>query len=411
MKALLVYFFTFIILGLIGFFIYGIFWTYKLNARQASMGSTLSKNFEVVLPMQRDSNGYFCISGEINGRHKDFILDTKATSMARMESLKEFEARYWSSYPIPVKNVYGQQERLPLYEFDSLCINGNKLYKPLFKGISKSNALHYLLYKDIIGKDILQHFIWKFSLDDAKITLFSNKDITTLVSESEGFVKIENGLKNNVPLKSEEFEFQEKFCFDTGFQGCISIDKDLFERLKGKLIYEKYLNERIRGRIDTAFVFNDVELNLEGIHIPNCVLCYYPLVNRNLIGVRFIEKLNFILGYQIQDDSSIYKEDLFVQLRKNANANKTLSMCPDIGFDINVLEDDIFVTLLKTGGKASEAGLRIGDRVIEIDDINIDVNSVISGEVTSYLYTRQKIKIKVIRMGEFLTFDIDAMKM
>lgn len=323
MKALFISLFIIVLLGIAVYFVYGIFCIYRLNAKQKAMGTDLPDHFKEPFLMQRDLNGYFCIDGRLEGSTCDnFILDTKATRMSRIEKLEDVGANYWESYPMPVKNVYGQQEKLPLYEIPGLVVHNRELCKPLFKGIRKTNALYELLYKDVLGKDVLKNFSWKFSLDDGLVTLFSNKDSEMLKSESPGFVKINDGLKRDISLDFPITNCHGKFGLDLGCQGCINIDEELFDKLKLKSPYEKYLNERIEGRIDTAFVFNDIDIKFADMLISNCTLCYYPLVNRSLIGVRLIERLNFILGYHFMDNSSVLKEDLYVQKRRSYDIKK-----------------------------------------------------------------------------------------
>lgn len=409
MKKLFISVFVIALICIAIYFGYSVFWIYQLHAKQNTMGTNLPDHFKEIFSIKRDSNGYFCINGQLKNETDDsFIIDTKATSMARIEKLEKISANYWGSYPMPIKNVYGQQERLPLYEIQNLVVHNKKLYGPLFKGIKETNALYELLYKDVLGKDVLKNFSWKFSLDDGLVTLFSNKDGDMLKSESVGFMKIPNGLNRNIPLDILCMNYREKFEFDLGYQGCLSIEKDLFEELKLKLPCEKYLNERVKGRIDTAFVFNNIDIMIASITIPNCTLCYYPLVNRNLIGVRFSEKLNFILGYQFTVISSVLNEDLYIQKRKNKDMGKGWIVCPNIGFDLNILNGDVYLTMLKIGGKAEKVGLRIGDKILDIDSgaVKLDKNTVMSGITTSYLYKKQQIAVEVERSGKRTTFHI-----
>lgn len=406
-KMFILYIFILLILAFILFFIYCVNWTYKVNKWQNSIGVELPKKFKRTMQIQRDANGYFCINSQVDGIEKSFILDTKATSMSRIENLRAMKADYWGTYPIPVKNLYGQQERLPLYKLGKLAIC-NDLFcnSPLFKGISDSNVLYSILYKDVLGKDILRHFVWKFSIDDNNLTLLSNVDTLTLKDETKNYTKIEEGLNSGVPLQFTSINYQCNFDFDLGFQGCISINKKIFELLRENNVFcEKYINQRVIGRVDTAYVFEHVNLKIMDLNISNCTLCYYPLIDRNLLGVRFIERFNFILGYQKKNDTS-WQEDLYIQPRNLISGDDEFIFCPKIGFDVNVLGKEVFVTLLRIDKGGNK--LKVGDKVVEINngEVSINTDSVASGNVTSYLQYQEKIRMKIERNGEILSIDI-----
>lgn len=166
-KKLIIFLALFPVLAVVIFFVYGVVWTMKLYDRFDALGDNLPDKFRIELPLERDSTGYFCITAKINHlQEQSFILDTKAMSMFKMEDLKELGANFWDNSPLRTHNLYGQTEKLPFYELQSISIDSLIINKPLFKGISKTNAMYDLLYKGVIGKDIIQHFVWKFSFDE-----------------------------------------------------------------------------------------------------------------------------------------------------------------------------------------------------------------------------------------------------
>lgn len=390
-------------LAAVAYFGYGVYWTYKLGVRQNTVGDNLPDRFRIEHPLQRDPNGYFLVTGKMNDREGVFILDTKATSMARTEVLNELDARHWGTYPVPVRNSYGQQEKLPLYELDSIAIGGQMLPAPLFKGISATNALHDLLYREMIGRDILKFFTWKFSLDEGKIILFSNKDTVLLKAEAQGFRRIKNGLRSApISLGFPDTAYTGNFDFDLGYQGEISIDEDLFHLLQAGIVPKKYLNARTADRTDTTYVFNDVTIKWDTITIAHSTLCYYPLVNRNLIGAKFMSRFNFILSYR-------RTEDLYIQLRKDFPDRAIRPIYPDLGLDIDQLGGEPLVTFVEIGGKAEKAGVKIKDKVVEIDGgaIGLYPEKVISGETSAYLSGRQSVCLKVERDGKILKIAIN----
>lgn len=408
MKICIISISTILILGFI-YFIYAISWIYKLKVKQEELGNNISDTFYIELPLLRDPNGYFCLISSLNNLPEEsFILDTKATSLARAETLQEIESQYWGSYPVFVKNTYGQMEKSPLYELNSLTIGKEIFQKPLFKGISKTNAIHNLLYKKVIGKDILQHFIWKFSLDENKLTLFSNKNNHQIQLETQGFHLIKDGLiDNKIILNSPLLSDNYRFSFDLGYQGEISIDKKIFQLLKDKSPCIKYLNARTSERIDTTYVFPGITIEWDGFQIPDCELRYYPLTNRNLIGVRFIEQFNFILGYQKPKEGP-RSSNLYIQPRKINLIGTNNCSRSNFGFEIGLLNGTLQVTSIEIGGKAEQTGLKVKDRVIDIDQnsIHLDEEYVLSGQINNYLCNKSSILIKVKRDNKIIEYKI-----
>lgn len=229
-----------IVIGFVGglsYFIYGVAQMYKINTWQNAIGKELPSKFKEILPLKRSSKGWFYITGKVGMHKRDFILDTQARSMARIENLLSLHANHWGTYPRAVKNLYGQQEKYALYTLDNVGIGDSLLlYKPLFSGITQTNALYGLLDKDLLGKDVLQHFVWKFSLDYDELTLFSNSDANMLREEACNYTKIENGLEEGIPLLFESVKELYKYHFDLGYEGYISINKELYEKLKKNIL-------------------------------------------------------------------------------------------------------------------------------------------------------------------------------
>jgi len=405
-RKLLILFALLPVLAGIIFFVNTIIWIMQLETKFNALGDNLPDKFRIDLPLERDSTGYFCITAKANDLHEhSFILDTKATSMFRMEVLEALEAQYWDKYPVKVKNYYGQKENLPLYELNSISIASFVINRPLFKGISKTNALYDLLYKGLIGKDILRHFIWKFSLDEEKLVLFSNKDQELFQSETEGYTLIKNGLKDNkVYLTFPVLPDSIGFSFDLGYQGEICIDKKLFKKLYGKYPCQKHLNARTIDNTDTTYTFNGLEIEWCGIKITDAEIYYYPLTNRNLIGVEFAERFNFILGYQKKE--TLQSADLLIQPRNNYMSIKSNTNNQNFGFRIGILDGKLLITSITIGGLAESEGIKIKDSVIEIDDGAVVLNeqSVRSGFISNYMTEKDSITLKIERKGQLLEY-------
>lgn len=72
------------------------------------------------------------------------------------------------------------------------------------------------------------------------------------------------------------------------------------------------------------------------------------------------------------------------------------------------MDDKLLVTLLKIGGKADKAGLKIGDKVLDINDhdVMLDSETVFTGNLFTYLEKQKQVLIKVKRNDKVLEFII-----
>jgi hypothetical protein len=236
------------------------------------VGEYLPDTFRVELPLDIDHEGYFCVTSQIN--HQDdmnFIIDTKAYCLAKEDELIALNANYWGRFPLATTNAIGQKSKLPLYSFNSFNIGSLSFKEPFFKGIPPDNYIYNIMYKKIVGVNVLNNLFWKFSIDDGQMILFSKKDTGLLRKEVTGFYKIENGLRNHkIRLSFLQNQRQDKFIFDLGFRGEIEINKKSFNRLSKQLPHRKFLITQTSTQNDTAYVFDGVDVLWNGILIPDC---------------------------------------------------------------------------------------------------------------------------------------------
>ena len=390
-------------------FIYPMVWLAKLNVRQLNLGESIPEKCRIERELIVDDNGYFCIDVLFNNKDKrQLIIDTQATCLARIDTLERLGARYWDDYPVNVRNLYGQKEKLPLYELESISIDQLSLQKPLMKGFSENNAIYQLLYKEVLGKDILQHLVWKFDLDDDKLILFSNKNESLLNSEVQDYQLIEGGLAGKaISLSFPAITTDAYFTLDLGYQGEISIDDKLYKELSKNNTPLKCLNLNTDDTIDTTYVFQNIDVSWKNIPVKNCNLYYYPERSLNQIGAPFMKHFNFILAYLNVNHKR--KKDLYIKDRcTNQDINLNLSFLAS-GFGLEYLNDKLTISTIVKGSSAEKTGLKLRDEVIEIDNGAFELTdyTVSSGLVFTYLLQQKSIHLKVQREQEMKNFDIE----
>ena len=374
----------------------------KINLWQNKIGETLPDTFRIELPVIKNQDGYFCVRATVNDNYEaDYFMDTQAASLAKIETIKDLNANFWDNFPVATHNFYGQKEKLPLYYFDSFKIQFLSLEKPLFKGISKSNAMYDLMDNDVIGKDILKQLYWKFSLDSSKMILFSNKDSLILKKETENFVKIENGLigRNN-HISFSEISMLDDFMFDLGYGGEIMVNKKIFAALSNRFSPKIFVSTRSTSvKNDTTYVFDKMNIEWGGIKIPNCQVIYRSVTNRNLIGALLINRFNFVLAYNDKTGDNLY-----LQPRDNFQNFISTPYCSDFGFDIEKSESGFIVKRIEIGGLADKAGVNVMDKIVSIDNGNFDMNN--TKQLDSYLLDKNSVTIEIEKEGKTAVIEI-----
>jgi hypothetical protein len=365
------------------------------------IGCNLPDSFRVVLPVNIDDRGYFCINAKINNEYDmDFIIDTKAINLAREEDIKKIKTNYIGRSPLSTKNMYGQKEKFPLYYFDSFEIHPLKFNNPLFFSISATNHLHSMMYKNILGVNLLKHLQWKFSIDDQQMILFDNNNASLLNEETEGFFKIENGLRdNNIILNYSSETGDDHFTLDLGFLGEISINNESFKKINPYFPYKKILTDRAAS-IDTTYVFEGTEVKINNINVPNCQLIYTTKINRNLIGAKFMHRFNFVLAYSYYKKGTS-SEHLFIQPVKNFNSLTFEPYVNKFGFQIRKAEDGLIISGIEMNSLADSIGLKTGDRIYRIDDKVFD-----NASNNNYISDKDTINIKIIRKDELYEYKL-----
>jgi hypothetical protein len=215
-------------------------------------------------------------------------------------------------------------------------------------------------------------------------------------------------LEKGVPLIFDAVKESYKYHFDLGYEGYISINKELYEKLKKKYPQKEYLVKRNENLVDTTFMLTNVPIRINDLWIPDCKVTYRPGFDTNLLGVGFIERFNFTLGYQKGNKKIVAKEDLYLQLRRTASKFNDFVYCPSKGFDVEYSEDGAVVSFLEINGEASRKGLKIGDKVLEINHgaVCLSADSIKLGKVTLHINNCNELELKIKRNNKTVYMNI-----
>jgi len=364
----------------------------------------LSNSFKIEKTLEIDSNGYYCIRGLINNHNDlDFIIDTRATCLMKAEDLERLQAKYWTNLPIKSKNFWGQRNETSLFIFDSFEIPPLPFGKTFFRKITNEDKIHKILYKNILGNNVLSLLNWKFSADDGKMVLFSKRDSILLKIEASGFIKIKNGIGNSlqnpvkliIPIGQNSSMFQ----FDLGYSGEIRVNKKTFAYLSHIIPYKKILTYNTN---DTTYLFEKINIKWDSIIVPSCQIVHDPEVNMNLIGAVFMHRFNFILAYEDptekQSSWKLPPNNLYIQPSKKFYEIKNIPYISDFGFNIRTIDSVVIVSRLEINGLAESAGLKIRDNILSIDNGIFDIcNPVDNNKFIEYLANKKEVMVKIKR--------------
>jgi len=377
---------------------------YKLAKHTFDQEKILPSIFRIEKPIEIDSIGYYCIRGLINNQNElDFIIDTRAPCLMKSEDLEQLQAKYWTNLPMKSLNAYGQKNKTNFYTFDSLLIPPLSFNNTLFKEITQNNKIYKLMYKSILGNNVLSLLNWKFLIDDGKMILFSKKDSILLKKETDGFIKIKNGVghsrNNPVKLIVPSGGIPDMFKFDLGYMGEIRVNKKTFATLSLNIPYKKILTYNTN---DTTYLFDKINIQWDSIIIPSCQIIHDPDVNMNLIGAAFMHRFNFILAYndptEKQSSWKLSPNNLYIQPSKNFYEIKNIPFISDYGFNIKTINNIVVISRLEINGLAESAGLKIRDHVLSIDNGTFDISAPVdNNKFIDYLTDKKEITIKVKR--------------
>lgn len=373
------------------YFMYAVVWIYRFNADQKRTVENVDSDFYQTSQLVRDPNGYFGIIATINNQCADTLLiDTQAsTCLAKQELLDKYEAEYWKRKPIPTFNFYKQAYFSKLYRVNEISIGDCTLKDVVFTSVPKDNGMYNALYRTVLGRTIIENMGWKFDLDKNEMTLFSLTNEGLLKRETEGFTLVKNGI-NDLSLYGERIDSLQ-LMFDLGSNYDLLIDKTIYEKLRKHQTPRRYAFFRREGLTDTVEEFQGITMYCNGIAIPDCTLDYIPSINKNVAGNIFAGKLNFILA----------GEDLYIKQRTDIIPTDQAKLSV-LGLRLNLRGDAVFVTALEINGLAETAGLKLGDKVIAVNNgaVSIDEMSVSNGKLERYIQQADSLSLEIERNGE-----------
>ncbi|MHC1774918.1 MAG: PDZ domain-containing protein [Lentimicrobium sp.] len=295
------------------------------------------------------------------------FIDSSLANLASSEKLKSISGHVISADGTKMKreNLHWGRINTSLFEIENSYMSsmersdpfackklngiwGANIFSPDFKG-RRNKIIHIRMQDSTIA--ILD------SLPEMSSWFKMNADFTML---------------SHIKVKSTIESYPTYLYFDTGFGGSILMSEGDFKEVKKsnyvsndqKITYGYIMSYLSGSQIDTLYS-NKFLVELENnITIDNATVLSAQSKILNAMGMEIISRYNILINYQ--------RNELYLQPNPNYQPPpKTFFMCK--GFKARNMNDNhILVINMEVNGPAEKAGLKVGDQILSINNIEAD---------------------------------------
>jgi len=323
-------------------------------------GEIKAKNFKEVVSFDLVAN-LPIIEVQIEGKKYKFLFDTGALSVVPISLLQELSLEVVQA--IDVSDSKEQNSSAFIYNLPSLKVGNIEFcdYVVVASDFTKQLPMCCLGFDGIFGYNFLSQLVVEISYEKKEIILLDK------LSHSLGFTQTPLIFDGHAGPRFEiNFPFRNiSFVIDTGKNDGISLA--VTEELGAFKEYAKGTKE-IRGLFSSSFSGakeEEVETVylLENFNITkNIAIKRYPVsLNdglESLVGNSFLKNFDIILDFK--------KKMFYMKQLDNALLEKNFN--DSFGFFLHWDETrKLYISALSNSSLASNAGLKLGDRILELD--------------------------------------------
>lgn len=324
-------------------------------------GSITQPDFNETIHFQY-VGGLIVVSVKINGKLYDFIFDTGALTLVTEELAKELQLEKKGSTKMHdgtdtsrTSDIYSIKEM----QIGNIVFNNTGCMVYNLDDISKMLCIKI---DGIIGVNLMHECFWKIKFNDTTINL-SGK-LPAIPSTALALDFVENFGRS--PFMQMQYEDSMLYIeFDSGSNGPLDINEDssainrkhktnLFVAGYGittQTFFQKLTAKKYMGIADS--------LKIGGVMFRNKIVCLSRERNMSLMGTSFMKNYESILDFE---NHKIYLNPLA----------DTLDTKYSRSFGLNFLADSgkLKVVFLWEGSRAVAEGLKIGDEITSVNDVN-----------------------------------------
>ena len=305
-------------------------------------------------------SGHILVYVKINGSEKTypFILDNGAKTTIFDNILTDFN--FSTVAYLPSRDVNKKLSFKPVFRIDTLTINNNII-------VSKASAILHSskIFKcdkniyGIIGKDLMKELIWQFDFENNKY--FVTNNINNLKFKKDTFsVNFSGKGKINILINNNETELLIDLGSTSSIKYKVKIrDNDKYFKNKWLKIYGNtgFGLNGYNNSIKTSQVYIDsIQFGNKSFYKIDGVIAEKTL---NIIGLDFLK--NFNLTFDFPNKKIFF-----------APNNKQFFRRKHFGFKPIIKDSTLQIGTLFEGSILEEKGVKVGDPIVKINNINID---------------------------------------
>lgn len=325
----------------------------------------------VPLDFELDNNDKILINVDFDGTNSQMIFDTRATSILFKnkdnwtDTLPELAAPkiFMRSKVASGQRIEGGFAQIRSAQCDIFTVK-NWLVSTIDQPkINCNNSIGIFGHDDLSLGTKKERKILKIDFDKQKLMLINEMP--------EGWIKIKSKfflgyVKIFLVINSIEYPFG----FDTGFNGSIifakkdknpGIDELQTKTIKYGQIFQVAGGENINDTIEIKnapkVFFND------SCFVENSDIIFTDKIMENLVGIKLIKNYNWIISYK--------EKAVYIQQRKMNITKEESYLSEYIGVTFDFDANSTVVKTLSMSGRAEKSGLKIGDKILSLNNINI----------------------------------------
>lgn len=371
-------------------------------------GKTKQKDFFITIPFEFRA-GLPILEVQVNGLKGNFLFDTGAPNVISLEFAEKLHLKTKAKGNVEDSggNNVTNQKYVSLSDVKIGSVNFLNT-GAIIQDLKSSDIMECIKLDGIIGANLMKEAFWKIDYKNQTLTL--TNDISKLgISDDYKLLKFKAKI-SSTPLVNISINGIEvtNITFDTGSNGQITLPKRIYHKLNKK---DKLNSTFIKGsttygvngkaQSDTTYFAKSKNFRIGNITFNNKILKFRK--HSDIIGTGFLKNFDIILDWK----SNI----IYLRKIKDYDYNSII----DFGFKPDLINNKIFVGAIFNNSD-SDGKLEIGDEILEIN--NTDFESFSKFDFCELVNNRkwkyersEKIKIKIKRNKEFLTYEIKKLEL
>lgn len=325
-------------------------------------GEVKQKAFKVEIPFEFRL-GLIVLKVSINGNEYDFLLDTGAPNVISTELAHTLNLDNKTSHK--VGDSQGKDSELGFASIESINIGGINFLNTgaAISDLKKTKEIACLKVDGLLGANLMKNAIWKFDYENKLITITSSIDSLKLDAKAQKLpfsTKITGTPVFDVKLNDE---IEKGITIDLGSNGDISLSNTAFDKLTKNnpsiLQTSSFGNSTAGlygyGDVDTTHYAIVPKISFGEVTLENTLVDFSKNSART-IGTKFFKNYEVIINW--------FDTEISLIEREKYNRSELSSF----GFSVRNNNDTLIVVTIFNNSSAFNAGLKINDVILSIDD-------------------------------------------